>query len=255
MILSGRRTSTGTAPSDGWAPSQAEPPAFPGSWPRCCCRISCRTRLEHGSRHRLRQTPGVPAARTPPLAVVKAVVTALQAHGAEAAVGGSGLLAALGLVDSVRDWDVTTDAATGTVELALAAVPGAPVTAASAGEDDFATRARFLVHGEDHAVDVLVGFALLEHEHFVPLPTRVTRTWRGLPIGDPAVWLRAYRLLGRHERADLLQRWLDVDQHPVAVPMTERQAGRWRGICCADLIPCSGERDRPAAPSRRRGST
>ncbi len=153
------------------------------------------------------------SARTPPLSVVTAVVAALQAHGAVAAVGGSGLLAALGLVDSVRDRDVTTDAATETVEAALAGVAGAAVTTASAGEAGYATRARFIVRGTDHAVDVLVGFALLEHEQVVPLPTRVTRNWRGLPIADPAVWLQAYRLLGRHHRADLLQRWLDATAH------------------------------------------
>ena len=151
--------------------------------------------------------------RTPPLPIVAAVVAALQAHGAVAAVGGSGLLAALGLVDSVRDWDVTTDAATQTVESALAQVSGATVAPAASGDAGYATRARFVVRGNDHEVDVLVGFALLEEDQVVPLPTRVTRTWQGLPIADPEVWLRAYRLLGRHERADLLQRYLDEDAH------------------------------------------
>jgi hypothetical protein len=158
-------------------------------------------------------TAGVRSARTPPLSVVTVVVAALQAHGAVAAVGGSGLLAALRLVDSVRDWDVTTDAATQTVEAALAGIPGTAVTSAPAGETGYATRARFIVHGDDHDVDVLVGFALFDHEEVVSLPTRVTRTWRGLPIADPAVWLQAYRLLGRHHRADLLQRWLDGIAH------------------------------------------
>ncbi len=156
------------------------------------------------------------SARTPPLSVVTAVVSALQSEGAVAAVGGSGLLAALGLVDSVRDWDVTTDAATQTVEAALAGVAGAVFSAApagEAGEAGYATRARFIVHSEDHDVDVLVGFALLEDEQVVPLPARVTRNWRGLPIADPTVWLQAYRLLGRHDRADLLQRWLDGLPH------------------------------------------
>lgn len=151
------------------------------------------------------------AARTPPLSVVAAVIAELRAHGAVAAVGGSGLLAALGLVDSVRDWDVTTDAATRTVAEALAAVAGAEFTAAAVGEAGYATRARFLVHGEDHDVDVLVGFALVDHDQVVPLPTRVVRTWRGLPVGDPVVWLRAYRLLGRHQQADLLQHWFDAE--------------------------------------------
>jgi len=87
--------------------------------------------------------------RTPPLSVVAAVVDAIQAQGAVAAVGGSGLLAALGLVGRVRDWDVTTDAETETVEAALRAT-GLPVAPAPAGEGSYATRARFVVPCADH---------------------------------------------------------------------------------------------------------
>jgi hypothetical protein len=42
----------------------------------------------------------------------------------------------------------------------------------------------------------------------VDLPSSTTRTWRGLPIADPSVWARAYRLLGRTDRADALDAWL-----------------------------------------------
>jgi len=123
--------------------------------------------------------------RTPPLSVVAAVVDAIQAQGAVAAVGGSGLLAALGLVGRVRDWDVTTDAETETVEAALRAT-GLPVAPAPAGEGSYATRARFVVPCADHDVDVLVGFALRDNRGgVVPMPARVTRTWSGLPIADP----------------------------------------------------------------------
>jgi len=121
-------------------------------------------------------------------------------------VGGSGLLAALGLINRVRDWDVTTDAPTPTVQAALSAT-GLPVVATSAGCGTYATRARFAVRGAGHDVDVLVGFALRNQGHVVPLPTRITRIWRGLPIADPEVWLQAYQLLGRKDRADLLQHW------------------------------------------------
>ncbi len=59
-----------------------------------------------------------------------------------------------------------------------------------------------------HVLQLLIGFALRDNKgNLVPLPTRVTRTLRGLPITDPDVWLRAYRLLLRHDRADLLQHW------------------------------------------------
>jgi hypothetical protein len=144
----------------------------------------------------------------PPLPVVAAVIDALLVQGAAPAVGGSGLLAALGLVDRVRDWDVTTDAPTATVQAALSST-GLPVDPVPAGEGRYATRARFAVDGDGHDVDVIVGFAVRDHGDVVPLPTRVTRTWLGLPIADPRVWLEAYRLLGRHDRALLLQHWHD----------------------------------------------
>ncbi len=172
--------------------------------------------------------------QTPPLAAVVAVVNALQAQGAVAAVGGSGLLAALGLVDWVRDWDVTTDAPTQTVQAALSAT-GLPVDPAPAGQGSYATRARFAVRGVAHDVDVLVGFALRDHGHVVPLPTRVTRTWRGLPIADPMVWLRAYRLLGRQDRADLLQHW--HDQSLTRSRTAKRSAIATVGAdCCVQLV-------------------
>lgn len=146
--------------------------------------------------------------RTPPLPVVASVIAALQGHGAVAAVGASGLLAALGLVDQVRDWDVTTDASTGTVQAALRST-GLPYRRVTAGEGRYASRARFTVSAPDHEVEVLVGFAMRDSGSVVPLPTRVTGSWRGLPVADPAVWLLAYRLLGRDERAAPLQGWLD----------------------------------------------
>jgi hypothetical protein len=71
-------------------------------------------------------------------------------------------------------------------------------------------------------VDVIVGFALEHGDRIVHFPTRVTRTWRGLPIADPLVWLDTYRLLGRTDRADLLQIW--VDQHGHATSLADPPA-------------------------------
>ncbi len=59
----------------------------------------------------------------PPLDVVRSVVQSIQRRGGEVALGGSGLLAALGLVASVHDWDVTTDASLPLVTTALSGLP------------------------------------------------------------------------------------------------------------------------------------
>jgi hypothetical protein len=48
----------------------------------------------------------VTASRTPPLETVRALQAALAEAGVPSVVGGSGLLAALELVDEARDWAV-----------------------------------------------------------------------------------------------------------------------------------------------------
>lgn len=140
------------------------------------------------------------------------MIERLRIHGAEAAVGGSGLLAALGLVHEVRDRDVTTDADTATVEAALDAT-GAKYTRGALAIGCYATRALFVVAGPDHHVDVLVGFALRNGDRVVQLPSRVSFNWRGLPIADPLVWLEAYRLLGRRAQTALLRTWANEAFH------------------------------------------
>ncbi len=152
----------------------------------------------------------MPQPLTPPLGQVTEVVAALNAAGDVAAIGGSGLLASLCLVDRVGDWDVTTEAGTGAVEAVLRDT-GITYRRETAGEGVHATRARFLLTPPGHEIDVLVGFALRQEHLIVPLPTRITRWWQGLPMADPAVWELAYRLLGRVERAALLERWLEAN--------------------------------------------
>lgn len=139
--------------------------------------------------------------------VLRAVLTALGKAGITAAVGGSGLLAALGLARRVRDWDVTTDASVQAVEAALTAV-GIPYVPQPPGDRTYATRARLHVDGGDHDIDIIVGFAIRVGETIQELPTRVTGEWLGLPLADPAVWAQAYRLLGRGAAAASLAAWL-----------------------------------------------
>jgi hypothetical protein len=147
----------------------------------------------------------------PSTEVVRQVLDAIENAGLPAAIGGSGLLAALGLVQDVRDWDVTTEGDLATVEAALRAT-GYPVSLAPPGDPRYRTRARYLVDGGDHEVDVMVDFAVATPGGIEAFATRVTQTWLGLPIGDPAVWARAYRAIDRPARAAVLEEWLATNQ-------------------------------------------
>jgi len=148
---------------------------------------------------------------TPPLDSVVQIIEALRNRGAEVSIVGSGLVASLGLIDQVRDWDVTTDAADDVVMDALVSV-GLGFVDSTTCDDLFATRRRFVVDVGSHSIDVIVGFALWDNGELVELPARTIGTWRGLPMADPKVWQRAYELLGRHDRARLLARWHDQQQ-------------------------------------------
>jgi len=143
----------------------------------------------------------------PRLHVVKDVITALAADQIIAAVGGSGLMAALDLTDQVHDWDLTTDAEPAAVQAALTSAHLA-YSRADAGDGTFATRARFRIDGNDHDVDLIVGFAIHHDDGIVHLPTRITGYWHDLPLGDPAVWAQAYNYMNRHHQAKCLENWL-----------------------------------------------
>jgi hypothetical protein len=139
--------------------------------------------------------------------VLRVVLAALDEAGIVAAVGGSGLLAALGLVDQVRDWDVTTDASPEAVAAALS-MRRIRHSSEPAGDGPYATCARLCVNGGDHAIDIIVGFAVELDGTVVRFPTRITDYWRGLPLADPWVWAEAYCLIGRESRAEALDAWL-----------------------------------------------
>jgi hypothetical protein len=144
----------------------------------------------------------------PDLTVVREILSCFDDHGIVGAIGGSGLLAALGLTKVVRDWDITTDGAPSSVERALVEV-GYPFRRGAVEAGIFASDALYVVDAETHEVDVIVGFAVRIEDRKIELPTRVTGTWRSLPIADPNIWEQAYRAMGETAKADLLDSWQD----------------------------------------------
>ncbi len=134
------------------------------------------------------------AARTPPPATLRDVLGRLEAAGFPAALGGSGLLAALGLADAVRDWDVTVDAPARRVWGVLRELD--PVYVGSSG-----------VHADeklmlpDGSLECICRFAFALPGGRVILPTRVSSCVDGIPLASPEVWAVAYTLLGRDAKA------------------------------------------------------
>jgi hypothetical protein len=148
----------------------------------------------------------VNAVSTPRIETVQALSALFERRGIEVALGGSALLAALGLVEVVRDWDLTTDSRAEPVEAVLTEFG---MTFLRAPRDAaFATEACFVVDAGDHTIDVLSRFALHTPDGVMVVATSTQRTWRGMSLGEPEEWARAYRVMGRPDRAAALEAWL-----------------------------------------------
>src|SRR5262249_25473555 len=116
-----------------------------------------------------------PTLGLPPVDPLRRITSRLDAAGIEWGVGASGLLAALGLVDQVNDWDVQVEADPEAVRAIFEDVPHS-----------------FHGHGGCHAdwklafdearTEVIPRFAFFVPAGVVRVRLHVSRHWRGLPI-------------------------------------------------------------------------
>ncbi len=139
--------------------------------------------------------------RSPPRSLLENAVNTLEAAGLTCALGGSGLLAALGLADSIRDWDLTTDA---DLERVAPLFAGAPSLASGPS----GVHADHKLALEDGAIEIICRFAFRSGEAVVRIPTVVSARREGIPIGSAEAWAIAYALLGRPAKSELLFAWL-----------------------------------------------
>ena len=138
---------------------------------------------------------------TPPLDGAWRIVERLERAGLNVALGGSGLLAALGLTAEVHDWDFNTDA---TRDAVIAALDG--IEWVHKGADALHADEKFML--PDFELEIIRGFAFFTAAGTVRIPTIVTRRWAGLPVGSPVAWAAAYHLLGREAKCSRLFDWL-----------------------------------------------
>lgn len=144
---------------------------------------------------------GSPSGVTPPFEVLTDVVRRLEVAGIPCMLGGSGMLAALGLSDVVGDWDLTTDAPLSFVIDAARDWPH-ELMGPNGVHGDHKLRL------EAGRVELIVGFTIVWEGGPVHLPSLRHGSWRGVPVGSPEVWAAAYYLLGRRPKWKTLRDWL-----------------------------------------------
>ncbi len=173
----------------------------------------------------------------PPLAPLVELLARLEARSLPHALGASGLLATLGLVSAVNDWDVTV------------AAPVEVLTEACAGLQferfgNSGCHADHKLTFERERVELIAGFAFFVPSGVVRIPTAITGSWQGVPVGSPTAWAVAYALMGefensprRHARAEWLFDWLSrgpaepaVRDALLAQPLPDALARRVRAL-------------------------
>jgi hypothetical protein len=162
----------------------------------------------------------------PPPGPLLKTVSILETAGIVVALGGSGLLGALGLANEAHDWDLTTDSASDEVAARLDGIELERLGSSGVHADH-------KIRLAGGAVEILCGFAIRSGEGVVRIPTVVSARAEGVPLGSPEAWAVAYALLGREEKSEHLMRWLaargadaGVVARLLAEPLPETLAAR-----------------------------
>ena len=135
---------------------------------------------------------GAHGLQLPPVEPLRRVTDRLDAAGIVWGVGASGLLASLGLVDRVNDWDVQVEA---DPDVVRALFPDLAYVFHGHG----GCHADWKLSFEEARTEVIPRFAFFAPAGIVRIRLSVTRHWRGLPIASPEGWACAYWLMGEYD--------------------------------------------------------
>lgn len=142
--------------------------------------------------------------KLPSFEALKEISDRLKKANIKHALGGSGMLAHLGLLEEVRDWDVTTDASRDQVEALIQDLEYEYVKPSGL----YASEYLFKLKIKDTAIDLIGSFAIKTDKGIFKLPTIISGEWDGVPVGSPGAWAKAYELMGRSEKAKMLSEYI-----------------------------------------------
>lgn len=119
------------------------------------------------------------------------------------ALGGSGLLYYLGLIDKVNDWDLMVECSK---EELLPVLEGLQWKEEKSGDFPFASQYR--IHVPELNIDFIGSFALDSGKEIVRFPLDSCGEWDGVRVSCPEIWYVAYQMMGRESKAELLREYL-----------------------------------------------
>jgi len=122
----------------------------------------------------------------------------------EHALGGSGLLYALGINVKVNDWDITTNCSLDKMIFALKNYDYLVLGSNDNYSSDYLIKASL----NYFEVDIIGKFAINTESGKVFVNTVITDNWNTVPLGCPKEWYKAYVAMKRIYKAELLAKYL-----------------------------------------------
>jgi len=136
---------------------------------------------------------------TPNFEQLQVIISKFRECRLKAALGGSGLLYALGLTEVVHDWDLTTNEPLHEV---MRCLNGFHVIEKRRVSETF--RSEYILALPDEDIEIIGGYAIRCGREICHLPSIIGGAWRDVPMASPEVWAVAYDLMGRLDKAELL---------------------------------------------------
>jgi len=137
----------------------------------------------------------------PSLSALKLFSQMLSSQNIPHALGGSGLIFALGGSCTVHDWDLTMHTTWDKLQNALNDIPHQYLKCDGIFATDFRCNLNFL----DANFDLMNAFAIKDQNDIYRMPLKVTGHWNGVPLGCPEEWIKVYGLINRPEKVKLLE--------------------------------------------------
>jgi hypothetical protein len=137
---------------------------------------------------------------------LKLIADRLEANEIIYALGGSGLLYSLGLIEAVNDWDITVECSRNELVQILNEFEWMEQ---NSGDYPFASKYRIQV--PQFKIDFIGFFSLHSNSGIINLPVKQSTRWNGIKMGSPEVWYAAYKLMNRENKASLLYNYLKTN--------------------------------------------
>nr|BDT28919.1 hypothetical protein BHI3_23850 [Bacteriovorax sp. HI3] len=145
------------------------------------------------------------SSKIPSLSILKLLSQRFIDHKIKHALGGSGLLYSLGLIENVKDWDITVESPLEDVIKVLGDLSYEKIPHNDQFKSDYLIK---VIH-EQTEIDIIGNFRVVREDGFLhKVPVKISGKWNDIPVADPYEWMLAYKYMQRGTKALLLENYL-----------------------------------------------